>query len=117
VKRHDQGNSYKGKHLVGAGLQFRSLVHYHHDGKHSSRQADVVLEELRVLHFDLQVAEGNCMTRGSLSIYNLKAHPHSDTLPPTRPHLLKKATPPNSATPGGGGKPIQTTTLFHLVYF
>jgi hypothetical protein len=26
VKRHhDQGNSYKGKHLIGAGLQFQSF--------------------------------------------------------------------------------------------
>ena len=30
VKRHhDHGNSYKRKHLIGAGLQFRGLVHYH----------------------------------------------------------------------------------------
>ena len=35
VKRHqDHSNSYKGKHLTGAGLQFRGLVNYHHDRKH-----------------------------------------------------------------------------------
>jgi hypothetical protein len=28
-----------------------------------------------------------CYTGHSLSIGDLKAHPHSDTLPPTRPHL------------------------------
>ena len=39
--------THKGKHLVGAGLQFSSLVHYHHGGKHGSVQADMVLEELR----------------------------------------------------------------------
>ena len=33
VKRHrDHGNSYKGKHLTGVGLQFRGSVHYHHGG-------------------------------------------------------------------------------------
>ena len=32
VKRHhDHGNSHKGKHLIGAGLQFRGSVHYYHD--------------------------------------------------------------------------------------
>jgi hypothetical protein len=32
---------------------FRSLVHYHRGGKHGSIQADIVLEELRILHIDL----------------------------------------------------------------
>jgi hypothetical protein len=27
-KHHDQGNSYKGKHLIGAGLQFQRFSHY-----------------------------------------------------------------------------------------
>ena len=50
VKRHhDPNNSYKGKHLIKAGLKFRGLVHYHHGRKHGSMQADTVLEkELRV---------------------------------------------------------------------
>jgi hypothetical protein len=39
---HDQGN--KRNHFTGAGLQFRSLVHYHHGRKNSSIQVDVVLE-------------------------------------------------------------------------
>ena len=58
VKRsHDQGNSYKGKHLTGAALQFRGSVHYHHDGKYGSMQADMVLEkELRVVHLDPKAA-------------------------------------------------------------
>lgn len=31
VKRHrDYSNSYKGKHLFGAVLQFRGLIHYYH---------------------------------------------------------------------------------------
>jgi hypothetical protein len=47
-------NSYKGQHLIGAGLQFRGSVHYHHGRKHGSVQADMVLEELRVLQLDPQ---------------------------------------------------------------
>ena len=42
-----------------AGLQFRDSVHYHHGGNHGSMQADMVLEEPRVLHLDLQEAEGD----------------------------------------------------------
>jgi hypothetical protein len=43
----------KGKHFIGAGLQFRGLIHYHHSGKHGSAQADMVPEtQLRVLHLD-----------------------------------------------------------------
>ena len=39
MKAHcDHDNSYKGKHLIGAGLQFRGLVHYGHGGKHGNRQ-------------------------------------------------------------------------------
>jgi hypothetical protein len=61
VKRHhDQGDLYKGQHLIGAGLLFRGLVHYSHGGKPGSMQTDLVLEkELRVLHLDLQAAEGD----------------------------------------------------------
>jgi hypothetical protein len=32
--------------------RFRGSVHYHHGGKHGSVQADVGLEEPKVLHFD-----------------------------------------------------------------
>jgi hypothetical protein len=55
VKRHhDHGNSYKEKHLIGAGLQFRGLIHYCHDLKHASIQEDMMLEkELGVLCLDL----------------------------------------------------------------
>jgi hypothetical protein len=44
---HDQGNSYKGQHLIGDGLQ----VHYHQGRKHGSIQAGMALKDLRVLHF------------------------------------------------------------------
>ena len=42
-RRHDHGNSYKGKHFIGAGLQFRGLVHCHHGRKRGSIQADIWL--------------------------------------------------------------------------
>jgi hypothetical protein len=32
--------------------KFRGLVHYHHGEKHGGMQADMVLEEPRVLHLD-----------------------------------------------------------------
>jgi hypothetical protein len=35
---------------------FRGSVHYHHGRKHGSVQADMALEELRVLHLDPKVA-------------------------------------------------------------
>jgi hypothetical protein len=38
VKRHhDRCNSYKGKHFIGAGLQFRGLVCYHRCRKHAGK--------------------------------------------------------------------------------
>jgi hypothetical protein len=52
-----QSNSYKGQHLIGAGLQVRGSVHYDHSGKYGNVQADMVLEmELRVLHLDLEAS-------------------------------------------------------------
>jgi hypothetical protein len=37
VKRHrGLDNTYKGKHLIGAGLPFRALVYYHDGGKYGS---------------------------------------------------------------------------------
>jgi len=58
----------------------------------------MVLEEPRVLHFVLKAARRDCFlqaagrkvssTLGSAGAYDLKAHPHSDTLLPTRPHLF-----------------------------
>ena len=48
----------KGKHLTGAGLLFRGLLHHHHGEKHGSVQADMVLEkELRALYLDLYPPE------------------------------------------------------------
>ena len=61
-RHHDYSTFYTGKHLIGAGLQFKGLVHYYHGGM----QVDMVLEkELRVLHLDLQAAGRRlCATLG-----------------------------------------------------
>jgi hypothetical protein len=58
VKRHhDQGNSYKGQHSIGAGLQFKRLSQFSSWWKHSRVQTDMELEkELRILHLDLRAA-------------------------------------------------------------
>jgi hypothetical protein len=50
----------------------------------------VLEKELTVLYFDLQVAEGDCVchTGCNLSLYDLKAHLHSDILCLIRPLLL-----------------------------
>lgn len=54
-------------------------------------QADMELEEPRGLHLDLQAAkETECHTGHGLSIADLKAHPHNETLPLTKPHLLQQ---------------------------
>jgi hypothetical protein len=54
---HDQGNSYKGQHLIGASIQVQRFSPCHHGRKHDSVQADLVLEkELRVLCPDPQAA-------------------------------------------------------------
>ena len=94
-RQHDQGNFFvKGKHLIGAGLQFPGIqfIITMAGSTAAGRQADVVLEkELRVLHLDPQAAEGGCVhTECSLSIEDLKARLHNDILPSTRSHLLQQ---------------------------
>jgi hypothetical protein len=64
VKRHyGQGNSFRGLHLNGAGLQFKGSVHYHHGRKHDRVQAGMVLEELRVLHLVLKANKRRLVSR------------------------------------------------------
>ena len=60
---YDYDNSVKSSIYLGLAYSFRGSVHYHHGGRHGSVQADMVLEELRVLHLDLQ-APGDCVTLG-----------------------------------------------------
>ena len=69
-RHHDHGNSYERKHLVGAGLQFRGLVHYLHGVKHGSMQAVLMLErELRVLYPDRLAARRERVTLGLTSAF------------------------------------------------
>ena len=66
---HDLGNSYKGEHFIGAGLQFRALDHYCHGGKHSGMKADMVLKkDLRILLLDPQADGSDYHIRPGLSI-------------------------------------------------
>ena len=59
-KHHGHKSCYKGQYFVGAGLEFRGLVHYCHCGKHDSVQAGMMLQkDLRVLHLDPQAVEGD----------------------------------------------------------
>ena len=60
---HDHGNSSKGKHFIGAGLQDQRFIRYPHGRKHGSVQADMGLaKELRALQLDPQGAEGDCVS-------------------------------------------------------
>ena len=88
-------NSRESKNIVsipgrhgGLAYSFRSLVHYHHGGKHGSIQADMVQLELRVLHLELQTQLRDYVTLSIKSRGDRKAHHHSDALPPARPHLI-----------------------------
>lgn len=56
------------KSISCGSLQFQGVVHYHHGEKHDRGQADMLLEELKILNLDPQVAEGDCHIRPSLSI-------------------------------------------------
>jgi hypothetical protein len=51
-----QGNSYTGKHLIGAGLQVQRFSPLSSGQEHGNIQAGMVQEELRVLHLHLKAA-------------------------------------------------------------
>jgi len=69
VKRyHDQGNSYKGHHLIGADLQFQMSSPlsswwetWQHSGRHSARG----IEEPRVLHLGPKTTEQDCLPQAA----------------------------------------------------
>jgi hypothetical protein len=77
---------------LGLPYSFRGSVHYHHVGKHGSVQADMVLEEPRVLYRDLKTTRRRLDSAGSQGEgliphwtehehRSLKTHLSSDTLP------------------------------------
>jgi hypothetical protein len=77
VKRHhDHSNSYKGKHLIWAGLRFWGLVRCCHGRKHGDVQTGM--------------SDAGEVAESSTSRCRKKDW---DTLPPTRPHLLIVSCP------------------------
>jgi hypothetical protein len=96
---HEQVNSYKGQHLIGADLQLISLAHYH-GAKHGGVQTGMVLEkEVRIPHLDLKAAiRLEFHNMWSLNIGDIKAHSHHDIIPLTRPHLLIVSFPADQAS-------------------
>jgi hypothetical protein len=62
-RHHDQGNSYKGQHLIGAGLQVQRFSPLSSRQEHGSIQAGMVQEELRVLHLHLKAASKTLTTK------------------------------------------------------
>jgi hypothetical protein len=81
VNRHrDQGNSYKGQHLIGAGLQvqrFSPLSSWQHLGRHDAEGAE-----------SSTLSEGKNEKTDSLLARKRVSKPTS-TLPPTRSRLLQ----------------------------
>ena len=66
VKRHhDQGNSHKGKHCIGAAYKVSGSAHYHHGRKHRRIQVDMWLDKPVVLHCDPEAARRNLLSAGS----------------------------------------------------
>jgi hypothetical protein len=83
---------------LGLAYSFKGSVHYHNSRKHGSIQADMMLEKLRVLYLDLKASRKRLDSTGSQEALSqhweetehrdIKAHSHSGTSPPTRPHLV-----------------------------
>ena len=70
-------------------LHFRASVHFNHDSEHgSSKQTDAMLE-LRLPHL-AGSRKSTDSHRVKLEEIDLKARPHSDILPPRKPHLLQQ---------------------------
>jgi hypothetical protein len=85
---------------LGMVYSFRGSVHYHHGGKHGIMQArhstrgakssvSWTLKASRNWLSSTGTQQQSLLHTGqSLNIGNFKAHPHSDILPQTRPHLI-----------------------------
>jgi hypothetical protein len=55
-KPHDKATLTNESIELGLAYSFRGSVHYRHGEKHGSVQADLVLQERRVLHLDRKAA-------------------------------------------------------------
>lgn len=88
---HDHSNSYKGKHLIGARLQFKSLVYYCHGRWHPGRLG------ARVLHLDPKETEKGCpeLLRPQIppSTPKMTDSFNKATLTPTSPQFLTVPLP------------------------
>jgi hypothetical protein len=63
-RHHEQGISYKGQHLIGAGLQVQRVSPLSSRQEHRSIQAGMVMEkELRVPHLHLEAAKRKLASR------------------------------------------------------
>ena len=62
-RHHDQYKSYKGQHLIGAGLQVQRFSSLSSREEYGSVQAGIVQEELRVLHLHLKAASRTLASR------------------------------------------------------
>jgi hypothetical protein len=61
-RHHDQGKSYEGQHIFGAGLQVQKFSPLSSRWEHGSIQAGMVQVELRVLHLHLKAASGRLIS-------------------------------------------------------
>ena len=93
---------------MGLAYRFCGSVHYRHSGKHGSMQADMALEELRVLHLVLKKQEKTTVFQAArrrvskptptVTHFLQQGHTCSNkaTPAPTRPHLLIVPLPEHS---------------------
>jgi hypothetical protein len=62
-RHHDQGKSYKGQDLIGAGLQVQRFSPLSSRQEHGSIQAGIVQAKPRVLHLHLKAVSGRLASR------------------------------------------------------
>jgi hypothetical protein len=97
VERHrDQGNSYKGQHLIRAAYRFRDSVQYHQSGSMAASRQGMVQEELRVLHLVMKASRRRLIFTHWEELQSPSPKRHTSS---------NKATPPNSTTPYGPSHP------------
>ena len=83
--------SYTGQHLIGADLQVQGFSPLSSWWEHGIVQADMVLgKDLRAIHLNPKEMGRRISMLRQLGERSLRARPFSDTLPPTRLHLIQK---------------------------
>ena len=102
-------NSYKGQHWIGAGLQFRGLVHCHYGGKQGVTWQSWCWWYSWELYIQVSRKQEEIATGPGLGFWNPKA--------PSGRTYSKKVTPPNSATlcEPMGAIFIQSTTRANII--